>query len=102
MKRTIKVKITTEHFKNATNYSDNENCPLAMAVKDVFPEVTEIDVICGWVIVGRKTYSVTKDWNSGQKIYGGKFKGMDIDEMIKLAKGGTRIPIKYLTLNLVD
>ena len=103
MNNSIEVKVTTKHFKNATGYTDDENCPLAMAVKDVFPDALVIGVSIGNVGVITKKgeikhFNVTLDWRHLQVIYGGQFKGLTIDNMIELAKTGTRIPTKTLVL----
>lgn len=103
MKNTIEVKVTTKHFKNATQYIDNGGCPLALAVKDVFPDATCISVYRGsvnvWIKDNKHTFNVTYKWRTCQEIYGGQFKGICIDAMILLAKGGKRIPTKILVLD---
>jgi len=36
MENTIEIVIKSKHFKNATQFTDNGNCPLALAVKEHF------------------------------------------------------------------
>lgn len=38
------IKIETRHFKSATAFINHKSCPLAQAVKELFPEYA--DVIC--------------------------------------------------------
>lgn len=105
MENTIEVKVTTKHFKNATQYTDSNSCPLALAVKDVFPDATSISVVIGSVRINingeYQIFKVTTKWSNSQSIYRGKFKFMSIDDMISLAKEGVRIPTEKLVLELV-
>ena len=56
LNKTMKIEVTTKHFRESTRYGDNENCPLAMAIKDAFPKDTSIDV-GGWTAgIGKENY----------------------------------------------
>lgn len=96
------LKVTTKHFRMSSGYTDSSNCPLAMAAKEHF-KTNDVSVICGDIKVGLQHFSVTNDWRSGQTVYGGKWKGMNIDGMIRAVKDDNklRIPTKVLTLTHV-
>ena len=40
----MKIEVTTKHFREALNFISNIKCPLALAIKDVVPEGTDIGV----------------------------------------------------------
>ena len=78
----MKIEVTTKHFRESTMYGDNENCPLAMAIKDMFPKDTSIDV-GGWTAgIGKENYKISDNWANIS---------FDIDEMISKAKNGEEI-----------
>jgi len=102
----MKIQITTEDFRNATKYSDPDNCPLAVAIKRQFPQVTFVSCSIGEVTIGDQqrvkynNYFVTFKWNSDQEVYGGEYEGMSIDEMINLAKSNPTIEFPTIELKL--
>jgi len=95
----MKIKITTEDFRNATEYVDNNTCPLATAIKRQL-DVNDVSVSIGCVNIRKKFYRVNWDWCSEQKVYGGEYEGMTIDEMIDLAKSNPDIEFPELELKL--
>jgi hypothetical protein len=100
MESNINIKVTTKHFRKSTGYTDPWGCPLAMAIKDVYPN-SQILINIGNANIDGVNYEITYDWCFGQNIYGGKLKNLSIDEMIKLAKEdkSIRFPTKMLMLN---
>lgn len=71
---TLQVMIKPKHFKNA-HYEDNEDCPLARALKEAYPELGKPSVVLGSVhfwdglpYASAETDFYTYDsckWNSG-------------------------------------
>ena len=103
----MKIKVLTEDFRNAVSYTTSSECPLAVAVK------RQLDVYNVTVSVGRvsiknepssiwKSYNVTHDWRSDQRVYDGEYGGMNIDEMINLAKQDPNIEFLPLELELIE
>lgn len=106
-KKRLRVVVTTEDFRNAKCYTDATNCPLVVAIKRQIGGVTYASCSVGHVEIkhtfGRAHYSVTKKWCSYQELYGGKLKGLEIDDMIGMAKADKNVvfPDKVLILKLV-
>jgi hypothetical protein len=100
----MKIQITTEDFRNATCYTDTCSCPLAVAVKRHFPQSTHVSCCLGRVDIkdmqSEYSYRVTWDWCSDQKLYGGEYEGMRIDDMISLAKSNPNIEFPTIELEL--
>ena len=102
----MKIKVTTEDFRNATDYTEASECPLAMAIKRQL-EVYKVSLFIGSVNIknkkggGWKRYDVDRDWRFDQRIYKGKYEGMDIDDMIELAKSNPDIEFPEVELELV-
>jgi hypothetical protein len=102
----MKIKVTTEDFRNATKYTEPSECPLAMAIKRQLG-VYEVNVCVGSVLIKNKEgedwkiYNVTRDWCAGQRIYKGEYEGMHINDMIKLAKSNPDIEFPEVELELV-
>ena len=100
----MKIQITTEDFRNATKYSDPNNCPLVVAIKRQFPQATYVSCSIGIVTIGDQqreyNYFVTFKWNSDQEVYGGEYEGMSIDGMINLAKSNPDIEFPTIELKL--
>jgi hypothetical protein len=103
---TIKIKVTTEDFRNATSYTDSSSCPLAVAIKRQLG-VYKVSVAAGTVSIknmkgeGWERYDVDYSWCSAQRIYKGEYEGMSIDEMIELAKSNPDIEFPEVELELV-
>ena len=101
----MKIKVTTEDFRNATKYTDSSSCPLAMAVKRQLG-VYKVDVAMGTVSIKNKEdedwkrYDVDYNWCSGQRIYKGEYEGMRINDMIELAKSNPDIEFPEIELKL--
>ena len=95
----LKIKITTEDFRNATEYVDNNTCPLATAIKRQL-DVNGVSVSVGCVYIRKEFYRVNWDWCFDQKVYEGEYEGMTIDEMIDLAKSNPDIEFPELELEL--
>jgi hypothetical protein len=99
----MKIKITTEDFRNANCYTDPNNCPLATAVRRQV-DADYVSCCIGSVSIKKdgitKHYVVTEKWRTDQKLYKGEHKGMCIDSMIYLAKNNPDVefPTKKLIL----
>ncbi len=102
MKNILKIKVTTKHFREATQYVDVSNCPLARAIKDKFPN-SKISICIGVATIDYVDYELSFDWCSAQKIYGGKLKNLSINDMIDMAKNDESIvfPTKTLVLRKI-
>jgi len=102
----MNIKVLTEDFRNATNYNDANFCPLAVAVKRQL-DVYDVSIFIGNVNIkykmgdNWKRYDVTYDWRKEQRIYGGEYGGMDIDDMVELAKSNPDIEFPEVELELV-
>lgn len=103
----MKITVKTEDFRNATHYSDNSSCPLAVAIKRQL-DVYKVSVCVGSISTINeefedwKRYSLDYNWCSKQRVYGGQFEGMSIDDMIRLAKSNPDIEFGELELELVS
>jgi len=105
MKDNMKIKVTTEDFRNSINYTYTSSCPLAVAIKRQL-EVYNVTVSMGNVNIRNKKdedlkrYNVTSYWRSDQRIYKGEYEGMSINDMIKLAKSNPDIEFPEIELKL--
>ena len=103
----MKITVKTEDFRNAKEYTATSECPLAVAIKRQL-DVYKVSVAMGSVFIKNepfipwKSYDVDYDWCSEQKVYGGEFERMRIDEMIELAKSDPTIEFPELELELVE
>ena len=88
----MKIQVKTEHYKNSNGYLDQENCPLAMAVKDVFSqkEYTYIWIGAFTAKIDGQKYEIGEEWSDliVQKI----------EANIKKAKEGQEIPTIVVNL----
>lgn len=86
----ITVSVETRHYKAADSYCSICSCPLAMAIKELFPEKR--------VLVGTDTASIGKiDYNlENWENY--EFTSNTIEEMITVAKNDEEIETKIVTL----
>ena len=57
----IKIAVQQKHFKEATSFLDNHNCPLAQALKDAFPD--KKIVVWGYDLsIGNDNYNIPQNW----------------------------------------
>ena len=90
----FQLTIAPEDFRDATDYQDGKQCPMAIAIKGMFPGA-EVNVRLDWAIINGMTY----DFDS--KLWGDKFSGDDIDQYIEEAQDDISkydIPTVQLTL----
>lgn len=80
------IEITTKHFREASSFISNTNCPLALAIKDVVPEGTYIGVGGSDLDIGDKCYLIDPNWGRGEHT------PTTIGQMIRDAKQGIEIP----------
>jgi len=86
------VEVKTQHFKNAANYVSNEECPLALAIKDIMPENTFVSVGGYDLDIDSDTYNIGKEWENA----------IQINEFIEEAKNGKDINTVTVTLTKVN
>jgi len=86
------VEVKTHHFKNAVNYVSNEECPLALAIKDVVPENTFVSVGGYDLEIDSDTYNIGKVWENV----------IQIEQFIKDAKQGKAIDTVTVELTKVN
>jgi hypothetical protein len=102
-----KITVLTEDFRNSSGYTETTNCPLAIAIKRQL-DVYKVTVSMGNVTIKNEpnsrwgVYNVTYDWCSDQKVYGGEYEGMHIDEMIDLAQQDPNVEFPPLELELTE
>ena len=82
----MEIEITTKHFREASSFVSNTKCPLALAIKDVVPEGTDIGVGGEDVDIGDKYYLINPNWGRGEHT------PTTINKMIWDAKQGIEIP----------
>jgi hypothetical protein len=89
----MKIEVKTEHYKNSTCYLDQENCPLAMAIKDVFSKKENTYIWVGGftVKIDEQEYNIGIEWN--------RLTVHEIEANIKKAKQGEEIPTIIVNLN---
>jgi hypothetical protein len=90
----IEIKITTEHFRKSSGYESIDECPLALACEDHFPEATRISVGGFTVHIGKENYKIDDYWGNSS----GSLKCDDINEMIQDAQDGKEIPTVTVVL----
>lgn len=91
MKENIIVKVFPRHFKNSPDYCSNYKCPLALALKEKFPN-DEIVVSVGYAKINNIWYEImSDDWHATYVI----------PKMGK-AKQGKRIVSDTLTLKYYE
>jgi hypothetical protein len=90
--RGMKIEVKTEHYKNSTCYLDQENCPLATAIKDVFSKKENTYIWVGGftVKIDEQEYKIGVEW-SGLVV-------QEIEANIKKAKQGKEIPTIIVNL----
>ena len=89
MKSDIEIKVTTKHYRAATSYMDNNNCPLGIAVKEHFG-LDKVYVGGVTVDIGIVGYYLSDNW--------GMIKESFVNERIARAKSGKRIPTMIVKL----
>jgi hypothetical protein len=87
----MKIEIKTEHFRKSPGYGSIDECPLALACKDHFPDGIRIQVGGYSVNVGLKRYEIGSNWAD-------KISPFEINKMISSAKEGNEIPTVTVTL----
>lgn len=89
----IVVIITNDHFKRATDFFDNVTCPLAIALRDMYPDLL-IHVMFSTAKIGVVTYRIPVQlWGMG------KYDARIIEDMIARAKAGAE-PYRNIKLIL--
>ena len=89
----MKILVKTKHYVESTCYLDNDNCPLATAIKEQYPEVT--------VWVGGFTASVDGiRYNIGDKW--GELDYDHVQQKISDAKKGKHIPTIEVELEKIQ
>jgi len=88
----MEIEVKTEHYKDSTCYLDQENCPLATAIKDVFSKkgYTHIWVGAFTVKIDEQEYKIGDEWS--------ELMVQEIEENIKKAKKGEEIPTIVVNL----
>jgi hypothetical protein len=88
----MKIEVKTEHYKESTGYHSQENCPLAMAIKDVFSQEEYIHIWVGGftVEIGDKKYNIGEEWSH--------LEVSEIESNINKAKAGKKISTIVVTL----
>lgn len=97
----LKVTVTPEHFKKATQFIDNENCPLAVALKEMFPGKHIMVYVFDVFIEGfppttadedcSQTTHTLKGWSDTSYELGG-LHSEKINRYIEYAKAGEEVP----------
>ena len=82
----MEIQVTTKHFREAPNFLSNTKCPLALAIKDVVPEGTDIGVSGYDVYIDDKRYLISLNWGRSENT------PTTIGQMIRDAKEGIEIP----------
>jgi hypothetical protein len=88
----MKIEVTTKHFREASNFISNIKCPLALAIKDVVPEGTDIGVGGEDVDIDDKRYSISLNWGRSE------YTPTIINKMIWAAKQDIELPTVTVTL----
>lgn len=88
----MKIDITSKHFREATFFISNTRCPLALAIKDIFPEGTYVGVGSNTVDIDEDIYGIESKWGRGE------FTPTIITGMIQDAKQGIEVPTVTVTL----
>jgi hypothetical protein len=80
------IQIKPKHFINATTYTDNRNCPFALALREHF-NITQVSCIIGLASLNHVYYEANRDWRLETPLFDGTiYQGLDVDEAIILAK----------------
>lgn len=91
------VTLETKHLKKATFYSDNQYCPLALAIKEKLGR-TDVVVTIGTVDIGTtRMFYRGKLWYSYVTNNGVE----SVDRMITLAKDG-KFELEPVTINITN
>ena len=86
--KTIEIKVTTKHFRESVGYASIVACPLALALKEKYPD-TNIVVGGTSVDIGKDTYRLSKNWDDGFE---------NVVKAISRAKEGKRVSTFLVTL----
>jgi hypothetical protein len=58
------IEVKTKHFKNSAGFRSNEECPLALAIKDVMPSGTIVSVGGFTLVIDRNVYRIGEEWQN--------------------------------------
>jgi len=94
----IEIQIKTEHFRKSPGYGSIDECPLALACKDYFPEGIWISVGGYTVNINRERYKIDDYWGNPN----GNLRYEEINEMVSDAKEGKEIPTVTVTLTKLE
>jgi hypothetical protein len=88
----MKIEVRTEHYRNSTEYIDQNNCPLAMAIKDVFSKKENTYIWVGGftVAIDGQQYDIGGEW--------AYLEVPEIESNIIKAKQGEEIPTIVVNL----
>ncbi len=80
---TLIIKVWPRHLKNG-NYVSNQNCPLALAIKEQFPDETFISVKTFGARIGKNHYLFDEKYNdklrlSSYSYVKGKVKSFEVE-----------------------
>lgn len=99
----LEIKIKTKHFRESLGYVHSSHCPLALAIKDKLKlDGFDVSTSIGSARIQDKHYRVPLKWCCDQMVYHGKWKGVDIDTMIKMVKEDKTIKLPTITLTLTE
>ena len=84
----MKIYVKTKHYVESTCYSDNDSCPLAIAIKEQYPEA---EVLVGGIttIIDNTRYNIGDTWS-------------EIQQKINDAKEGKHIPTIEVELEKIQ
>lgn len=85
----MKIQVKTEHFRESNGFMDIFNCPLALAIKDVVPEKTDVRVGGSYLYIGKLRYQISENWMN---------LAFHINGIIQDAKDGEEIETVTVTL----
>jgi hypothetical protein len=102
MEKNIIVSVTNKAYKNATSFSDIYKCPLATAIRFMFPKA---EILVGGATVTIKENRVQNEyringWSENNRFDEDKFANM-ITTRISKAKQGIRQATTKVTLKLI-
>lgn len=90
----IIVEVNKTHFAKATSYVHNNKCPLAEALKELYPN-SEIEVFTSRAYINGKHFKL-KGWTENW-LHGG-LGGNKVEELMDKAKDGKRVRKYNVTL----
>ena len=83
------IEVKTEHFRNSPSYLSNDECPLALAIKDKLPD--SVVGVGGYdVRINDEWYSFSDNWHNA----------IQIKQWMELAQHGEEIETVKVKLTL--